>query len=432
MNEIIEIQEYQSQIIENLNEPVDIPYLEKDCFKDKETVPYKINRGLRDNKVKIENTSYSGIIQLDKVRIHFSTKVKTNLFYMLSFLKDEKYFFYDPDIMIDIQEGQSFFDILGKLFLNELEEIYKKGFYKKYVRKEENVSFIKGKLKIREHMQNDIRKRPKFFCSYDDLTYDNIENRIVLRAATLLKHLIRFNEDIKRELLRYSLLLREKVSLVDVSPEDCNRIQLNRLNEHYETIIQLSKVVLQSHFIRYIHKGASKGFNFIVNMNKVYEDFITTIIEEIVDEEEVFSGFIVEDQKRFDSLVKEQKIGVRPDIILRKKDSDECPFIIDAKYKRQENNADFYQMIAYALAIPTAKSCCLIYPSEADIDTETLTIDTESFGNKRENIPLHICKINLFWDKNVEFKDYIREIKNEVKSKLLVCFTALGFPVYFS
>ncbi len=417
---IIEIQEYQSQVIENLNEDSDIAYLEKPCFKDRESAPYKLSRGVRDNKLKIENTSYSGIIQLDKIRIHFSTKVKTNLFYMLSFLKDERYFFYDPEKIIEIEEGQSFYDILGRLFLNELEEIYKRGFYKKYVRKEENVSYIKGKLKIRGQLQNDIRKMPKFFCSYGDLTYDNMENRIVLRAATLLIPLIRFNEDVKRELLRYSILMREEVSLVDVAPEDCNKIQFSRLNEHYETIIQLSKVILQSHFIRYIHKGASKGFNFIVNMNKVYEDFITTIIGELIEEDNDFRGFIVADQMRFNSLVKEQSIGVRPDIILKKKDTDEYPFIIDAKYKRQENNADFYQVIAYALAIPTAKSCCLIYPSEADIDTQTLTIDTESFGNKRENIPLHICKINLSWDRKIEFKQFIQEIKDEVKAKVLV------------
>lgn len=417
---IIEIQEYKSQVIENLNESVDVPYLKKNCFNGEGAVPYTISE-LRDNKIRIENTSYSGIIQLDKVRIHFSTKVKTNLFYMLSFLKNEKYFFYDPEIVIDIQEGQSFFDILGKLFLNELEEIYRKGFYKKYVQKEENISFIKGKLKIRGQLQNDIRKRPKFFCSYGDLTYDNMENRIVLKAATLLIPLIRFNEDVKKELLRYSFLMREEVSLVNVNPEDCNRIQFSKLNEHYETIIQLSKVILQNYFIRYIHKGVSKGFNFIVNMNEVYEDFITTIIEEIVSEDEQFREFVVEKQERFNNLVKEKSVITKPDVILRRRDTKDYPLIIDAKYKRQENSADLYQVIAYALAIPKASACCLIYPAEEDIDTRPLTIDTESFGNKRQNIPLHICKINLFWDKNVEFKDYIREIKNEVRGKLSGC-----------
>lgn len=417
---IIEIQEYKSQVIENLNESVDIPYLEKDCFKGKEATPYKISE-LRDNKVRIENTSYSGIIQLDSVRIHFSTKVKTNLFYMLSFLKNEDNFRYDPEIVIDIQAGQSFFDILGRLFLNELEEIYKKGFYKKYVQKEENISFIKGKLKIRGQLQNDIRKRPKFFCSYGDLTYDNMENRIVLKAATLLIPLIRFNEDVKKELLKYSFLMREEVSLVNVNPEECNRIQFSKLNEHYETIIQLSKVILQNYFIRYVHKGVSKGFNFIVDMNKVYEDFITTIIEDIVSEDNQFHEYIVEKQERFNSLVKEKSIVTKPDVILRRRNTEDYPLIIDAKYKRQENSVDYYQVIAYALAIPTAKACCLIYPSEADIDTQTLTIDTESFGNIRENIPLHICKINLFWDTNMEFKEYISKIKWDMKRILADC-----------
>ena len=124
--DLLSIKEYKSEVINDLVDK-DIAYLQRECFKaTAENPPYKI-RKLRDNKVEIENTSYSGVIQLDKIRIHFSTKVKANLFYMLSFLKDEQSFLYDPEVVIDIKEGANFFDILGRLFLNELEEIFKKG-----------------------------------------------------------------------------------------------------------------------------------------------------------------------------------------------------------------------------------------------------------------------------------------------------------------
>jgi 5-methylcytosine-specific restriction enzyme subunit McrC len=416
---IIDIPEYQTKEVAGLSKDRDIPYLKKDCFKYKERSPYEIKKSIETDQIEIKNTSYSGIMQLEKVRIHFSTKVKTNLFYMLSFLKDEKSFLYDDEIIIDIKEGESFFDIIGKLFLNELKEIFEKGFYKKYVRKEENISFLKGKLQIKTQVRNDIHKKTKFYCSYEDLTYDNLENRIVLRAATLLIPLIRFNEDIKTELLRYSYILKEEVSLVNVSPEDCNRVQFSKLNEHYETIIQFSKVILQNYFIRHIYKGASKGFNFIVNMNKVYEDFISQIVEEIIQGEDEFQEFVVEKQAKFTRLVKEGEIITKPDVILRKKGKEEYPLIIDAKYKREENNTDYYQVIAYALAIPTAKACCLIYPSEENVNTTAFTLDRKSFDNTREDVKLHTVKINLFWDEDMGFKEYIRKVKSELKSKLL-------------
>jgi 5-methylcytosine-specific restriction endonuclease McrBC regulatory subunit McrC len=130
------IPEYAREKIPHFDSNVDIEYLKKSCFgTDTKNPPFEVLE-LKDGKVEIRNTSYAGVIQLGEFRIEFSTKVKTNLFYMLSFLKDEGCFRYDPDKVIDLKEGQSFFDILGKMFLNELEKISRVGFYKKYVKKE--------------------------------------------------------------------------------------------------------------------------------------------------------------------------------------------------------------------------------------------------------------------------------------------------------
>lgn len=414
----ITIKEYSTRVLDSLTDK-DISYLQKDCFKYKALGPYRLRRRLQDNKLEIENTSYSGIIQLDQIRILFSTKVKANLFYMLSFLKDEQSFCYDPEVVIDIKEGALFFDILARLFLNELEAVSKKGFYKKYVRKSENISFLKGKLLIKEQLYNDISKKAKFYCSYEELTYDNLENQIILKATTLLIPLVRFNEKIRRDLIYYSYLLREKVSLVNVTPEDCHKVQFNRLNDYYEPIIQFSKVILQNYFIRSTYKGKSRGFNFIVNMNKVYEDFIATMVEEIVEEEREFENYIVEKDPRFDTLVKEKKIITRPDVILRRKNTiDDYPLIIDAKYKRGEQNADYYQVISYSLAIPTVKSCCLVYPETEKVETE-LTLLKNPADPDSPVVKLYAMRINI--DRDLEFSDYIKAIKKDLKSKLSAC-----------
>ena len=410
----ITIEEYKSATIPNLSDK-DIAYLKKDCFKYETLKPYEIWR-LADSQTQIKNTSYAGVIQLENERIHFSTKVKANLFYMLSSLKDEEAFCYDSDRLIEIKEGQNFFDILGRLFLNELEYIFKRGFYKKYVQKEENIRFLKGKLLIGKQVQNDIKKNVRFACSYGDLTFNNLENQIILKAVTLLIPLIRFNEDIRWNLLRFSHLLKEEVSLENIVPEDCNKIQFSRLNDYYAPIIQLSKVILRNYFIRSTSAGESIGFNFIVNMNKVYEDFITELIEEVTEEQS--RDYVVERQERFDSLVRERRIVGRPDVILRKKNTDKYPYIIDAKYKREDNNADYYQIIAYSLMIPSATDCYLIYPKHGNIETIPYTMDPRLFGHSRPEIRLHAIKIDLLLDENYNFQTYISMMKKQLKDKL--------------
>lgn len=411
------IEEYRSQKIPRLSDK-DVSYLKKACFKyETRRPPYEIWQ-LEDNQSQIRNTSYAGVIQLEKERIHFSTKVKANLFYMLSFLKDEEAFCYDSDVLIEIKEGQNFFDILGILFLNGLENIFKRGFYKKYVHREENIKFLKGKLLIGKQIQNNIKKNMKFVCAYDNLTFDNLENQIILRATTLLIPLIRFNEDIRSNLLRFSHLLREEVTLRNVMPEDCNKVQFSRLNDYYSPIIQLSKVILQNYFIRSTSVGESVGFNFIVNMNKVYEDFVTKLIKEVIEESSV--DYLVEEQKRFGSLVREQRIKIRPDVILRKKNTEKYPYIIDAKYKRQESNSDYFQVIAYALAIPTTTDCYLIYPQDEEIDMYSLTIEANKFNDARADIKLHVMKIDLLLGEEDNFQSYIKKMKEQLKKKLSV------------
>ena len=418
MNSPCEIAEYRDGDTDKLT-AADIDYLKSPCFKYTALAPYEIWE-LRDGSHRIRNTSYSGVVQLEKERIHFSTKVKTNLFYMLSFLRDEKMFCYDPERPIEIEQGTAFFDVLARMFLNELEAICKKGFYKSYVRRQEALAFLKGKLILQQQLRVDCARKLKFVCAYEDLTYDNPENRIILRAATLLIPLIRFNEEVRRDLHRYSQMLRDDVSLSDVTPHDCDLIQFNRLNEYYDAIIKFSKVILRNYFIRSTTPGESIGFNFIVNMNKVYEDFITAMIEELVAQDSEFSDYVVEKQHRFDTLVEEEKIVTRPDVILRRKDSPgDYPMIVDAKYKRESSNADYYQVVAYSLAIPTARSCCLIYPQTEKVVRDVLTLLTDPADPACRRVKLHAVNIDL--GRDLEFHAYVAAIKGDLKAKLSQC-----------
>lgn len=427
MNEYI-IAEHNSLKLAGVSE-ADVAYLQKDCFKRPSYSPYEVDE-LRDDCVRIKNSSYSGIIQLDDSRLYFSTKVKANLFYMLSFLRDEEGFLYDPEKPIDIEEGGNFFDILGWMFLNELKEIFEKGFYKSYVRKEENIAFMKGKLVIRGQFQNDIRKKSKFFCSYEDLTYDNLENRIILKAATLLIPLIKFNEHTRRELFKYSLMLREEVSLAGIMPDDCDKVQFSRLNENYETIIQLSRAILQNYFIRSTHRGESVGFNFIVNMNKVFEDFITAVLEELVGEEKIFAGYELEKQASFDTLVKEREIVTKPDLILKKWDESKktytYPVIIDAKYKKSPVNTDYYQVIAYSLALSSAERCYLVLPQAGEGDacggklSGGLTLVANPACPGEREVKLQAVTVDLMLDEELSFQEYISAVKEELEHKFSV------------
>lgn len=400
------------------------------------------NRGLKRNirvtyerlgdqefKPKITVGPYAGIIQLSKKRIHFSTKVNTNLFYLLSFLKSEEEFLYDPETPIEIKEGVNFFDIIGRFFLKQLDDIMRKGLLRNYVRKQENLRFAKGKILFKDQAKENMVDKSRFFCEFEDLTFDNRENQLVLGALHSLISLIRFNQKLRNELRGLEIALKDFITLVGIDPHECSLIRFSRINQYYEDIIRLSRLILEERFIRSVYKGESRGFNFIVNMNKVYEDFITEMVEEIIGTCPEFKDFEIERQPRFNRLVEEKTIVAKPDIVLRRGKA-EYPFIIDTKYKKDPANADYYQVIAYSLALRKSKACCLIYPkSEAsEIDkehTRVLTLVRDLTGSDPSKVKIYAVTVDLHLDdcNVIKYEDYIAGVNEQLK-KIMFDFMA--------
>lgn len=282
--------------------------------------------------------------------------------------------------------------------------------------------FLKGKILIKNQIKENLVDKSRFFCEYEDLTFDNLENQIVLSALHSLISLIRFNKRIRNELRKFETVLKDFISLVKVNPSECNLIKFNRINLHYANIIGLSKLILEERFIRSIHKGESRGFNFIVNMNKVYEDFITEIVEEIIEQDLEFREFEIERQPRFSKLVRERTLITKPDIVIRRGEK-KYPFIIDTKYKREDSNSDYYQVIAYSLALRDSKACCLIYPTseKPKISNESLTLVRDLTAEIPDEVKLlaRTVDLHLGEDKKLDFEDYISGIKSQVKRILL-------------
>lgn len=95
--------------------------------------------------------------------------------------------------------------------------------------------------------------------------------------------------------------------------------------------------------------------------------------------------------------------------------------IIDTKYKKQDNNADYFQVIAYSLAIPSAKAACLIYPNtEKNIEKE-LTLRRNITNGEEENVILYARPVDLHIDEQMEFKKYINDIKAQIKIIISKC-----------
>ena len=108
------------------------------------------------------------------VFLFFANNIKTK-----EFLKEQKNFFETG--------SDQLVHPLHITLITRYEDLMNKGLLKSYVLNTENISAVRGKLLFQQQMVNDLMRKPKFFCEYDELEYDSTENRVLLQAMTIVE-----------------------------------------------------------------------------------------------------------------------------------------------------------------------------------------------------------------------------------------------------
>jgi 5-methylcytosine-specific restriction enzyme subunit McrC len=386
-------------------ESLDLEFIHKEINHNKDNLKLKI---LYNNKIQAKN--YVGIVNLPSGKtIEIKPKVKwKSIIKILCYINNFKSDDFDET---NFEEGNYFMDLIGFLFLNYLDNIRNKGFIKKYVKKEENINFLRGKILFQKHLVSNINNK-KIYCSYHDLSLDNFENQVLLNALKIILFNVK-NEDLFFKLKNYENSFElNGISYVNVKKNlsffRINNI-INRLNQHYESALKLSQLIINNSFINDFSYGNSLASGILFDMNKIFESFLEIIIKEILSDYEVIG------QKSCKALIN-PSVNIKPDIIILKED---CPkFIIDAKYKilnSTPSNADFYQMLAYSGHYDT--DVMLIYPFVQNLKTKEFDI---------------LEKNHKIFIETIDLNKSIGEIKEELKEKLLTKNKLFAFNLLLS
>ena len=236
-------------------------------------------------------------------------------------------------------------DSLSYKLIRESNELLRMGLLKSYVVHTENISSLRGKLLLQRQMINDATHKPHFFCEYDELEYDNIDNRIVLQALISCERQTR-NPDIKMKALRLVQQFSSVVSDEKIRKSDVERAMnsYTRQNAHYEKIHKICKLVWEHSGISdFFHGNYSLIQPIFVDMNEKFEDFVQNLFlkhhgqGEHVHTQRTKPGWDIDTGGTR---------GIRPDIVLKDVKRNEIK-IIDVKYKKELLDSDRYQIGFY-------------------------------------------------------------------------------------
>jgi 5-methylcytosine-specific restriction enzyme subunit McrC len=258
-------------------------------------------------------------------------------------------------------------EIFIRLFIKEMNELVRQGIRSGYVTMEENSKFLKGKLRVNDHIKKNIVHRERFYLEYDDFIRDRPENRLIKSALSLLLKTSGSNDNIKR--LRELIFIFDDVCESSDIKGDFSRCVNNRLMKHYDTVLKWCRVFLQGEsFTNW--KGNGRVNAILFPMNEVFESYVTSVLRQ----SGIFDEFKAQSRERY--LAHENGKGIFqliPDITASAGDTF---YIMDAKWKLIDgtdrvnkygvSQADMYQLLSYAKIYEQehpAIKMVLIYPA---------------------------------------------------------------------
>ena len=206
---------------------------------------------------------------------------------------------------------------------------------------------VRGRIRFDEQVRRRYGIPLPVELRFDEFTEDILANRLVKAAAVRLRRMTLRSSKARRGLGWIAATL-DNVSLLEFRQGRVPEVRFDRLNEHYRHVVGLARLVLlHSEFEAELGDVRANGF--LVDMNYLFQEFVTQALREQL----AGSGITLRGEKGawFDD---DKKAWLKPDLSCWE-DSDTCSFVGDAKYKdltgKRAENADLYQLLAYATAL---------------------------------------------------------------------------------
>ena len=367
----------------------------------------------------IETTSWVGVIKYKNTHFQILPKlicnnedkenILKNLIYMLSYTKK-------LDIKTSNEARLStaknpFIEILIREYAKSLFECLKRLTPKKYVREENNLNYLKGKIKFTENVRHNSSNQAKFYCEYDEFSENNILNQLFLFVSTCLYNIS--NDSYNKKTLKFIMNYYADIKLVRFDRFKAEKIKLSRNQELFKKPFNLAKMFVEKTSVD-LSKNKFENITLIWDMNKLFEEFVF----EIMKKNESELGCKLTAQRGRKLLVGDtsKKRNTFVDIMIEKINGEKI--VLDTKYKiftgtDDFSNADVFQVSTYCL-LHNADKAVLIYPRW---NKEVPNVPSFKLNTDEKDIKINFKTVDLCY---TNLKQHLEEIRDDIKEILKV------------
>jgi 5-methylcytosine-specific restriction enzyme subunit McrC len=320
----------------------------------------------------LQAQNYVGVIQtkdgttieiLPKIRNLDEQKSKEILIKMLKTLKKSPFKNFNTANLK--ASKMPLLEIFISMFLEELSKLIQKGIKSDYIQKEENLKFLKGKLKISEQIKQNSVHKERFFVLYEEFSSNRVENKLIKTTLEYLYKKSKSNKNQQR--IREFLFVFDEIKISYNIKTDFEKVKLNRQMKDYEQVLLLCKTfLLENSFSPY--KGNDIAFALLFDMNLLFESYVYDYLKK----SRKFENIKNQDKKYHLAYENQSgKFALKPDIVI-----DDGKIIVDTKWKilsvdksnQGISQSDMYQLYAYGKKYQNCEKLYLIYPKDEVIE----------------------------------------------------------------
>ena len=250
----------------------------------------------------------------------------------------------------------SILDVYFEMYLNEIEQLIRRGLIKQYRKVGSNQKALKGKLLFAQNIRHNLVHKERFYCEHQVYDRHHLIHHIIFKGLKVIENLVSYR---LRDKLHRILFELDSFQEINITAQHFDRITLNRKSYVYANALEIAKMFILN-FSPSLHTGHHAMLTLLFDMNSLWEEYVYRILKKYHQNHQVQA----QKSKKF-----WENRSIRPDIITTT--SDKHRTIIDTKWKIENSKRpainDLKQMFAYNLH--WSANSALLYPQISQSDT---------------------------------------------------------------
>lgn len=195
-----------------------------------------------------------------------------NVYYMLSYAFRSL----QQDLYKDVaaESFDEMYSMLAAILSKGIGMQLKQGLYREYVRKQEELPGLRGKINLPGTVRNRLSHKQVLNCEYDELSENNRFNQILKTTVMLLLRKTEIKEQY-RESLKKEMLYFSCVDLVEPTEIRWSELRFHRNNQTYRMLLGICMLILEG-MVQTTEDGQLRMAAFVdeQRMCRLYEKFI--------------------------------------------------------------------------------------------------------------------------------------------------------------